>query len=175
MAKIDTINMDSFNSYTLLVQRQINIYTDGSKTDIHIYIGSGYSIWSDLTRRLKTTTRWINNSLSGWAHGYQVSHARLEIPYKLWTDEWSVSEHTYRLSKNFLQLPSTQKQEQRNSQTSSKITNAAEIEIITRQNNLNYVQSKIHPVQQFLCCLASPESRMAPKLTLYTIILLHLV
>ena len=72
------------------------------------------------------------------------SHFRQElanVTYKLWTDEW-VSHNTCRLSKNFLPFPSKNKSKEILKLSRSQMRRL--IELITGQNNLNYVQSKVN-------------------------------
>ena len=68
----------------------------------------------------------------------------LDTTYALWKDEWS-TQQTCRLSKNFLPYPSKHKSKEILSLSRSQMRRL--IEIITGQNNLNYVQSKIYPGQ----------------------------
>ena len=64
-----------------------------------------------------------------------------DITYKFWTDEW-LSHNTCRLSKNFLPFPSKNKSKEILKLSRSQMRRL--IEVITGQNNLNYVQSKVN-------------------------------
>ena len=64
------------------------------------------------------------------------------VTYKLWADEWQ-QQSTCRLSKNFLPFPCKQKSKEILKLSRSQMRRL--LELITGQNNLNYVQSKIHP------------------------------
>ena len=64
------------------------------------------------------------------------------VTYKLWKDEWTTNT-TCRLSKNFLPYPSKSKSKEILQLSRSQMRRL--LELITGQNNLNYVQSKIYP------------------------------
>ena len=65
-----------------------------------------------------------------------------DVTYKLWKDEWSTNS-TCRLSKNFLPYPDKNKSKEILKLSRSQMRRL--LELITGQNNLNYVQSKIYP------------------------------
>ena len=65
-----------------------------------------------------------------------------DVTYKLWNAEWS-NDPTCRLSKNF--LPSPNKNKSKEILKLSRYQMRRLLELITGQNNLNYVQSKIFP------------------------------
>ena len=64
-----------------------------------------------------------------------------DLTYKFWTDEW-VSRNTCRLSKKFLPSPSKNKSKEILKLSRSQMRRL--IELITGQNNLNYVKSKVN-------------------------------
>ena len=65
-----------------------------------------------------------------------------DVTYKLWKDEW-INNPTCRLSKNFLPYPCKNKSKDILKLARGQMRRL--IELITGQNNLNYVQSKIFP------------------------------
>ena len=91
------------------------------------------------------------------------SHFKAElwdITYKLWKEEWSTNS-TCRLSKNFLPYPDKNKSKEILKLSRSQMRRL--LELITGQNNFNYVQSKIFPglVSELCSCLlyTSPSPR----------------
>ena len=69
--------------------------------------------------------------------------------YLKWEDEW-IHHKTCRLSKNFLPKPCPNKSKEILHLSRSQMRRLAEI--ITGQNNLNYVQSKIYPLDVSELC-----------------------
>ena len=69
--------------------------------------------------------------------------------YKIWEDEWT-SNLTCRHSKNFLPRPDKNKSREILQLYRSQMRRL--IELITGQNNLNYVQSKVHNGQTSELC-----------------------
>ena len=69
--------------------------------------------------------------------------------YKEWHNEWQLHPHC-RLSKNFLPKPSRQKTRSLLHLSRSQMRRL--IELITGQNNLNYIQSKIDPLNTSPLC-----------------------
>ena len=65
-----------------------------------------------------------------------------EVTCKLWSAEW-IANPTCRLSKNFLPYPDKNKSKELLNLSRSQMRRL--LELITGQNNLNYVQSKIYP------------------------------
>ena len=63
-----------------------------------------------------------------------------DVTYRIWKDEW-VSNTTCRLSKHFLPYPNKNKSKEILKLSKSQMRRL--LELITDQNNLNYVQSKI--------------------------------
>ena len=70
--KLYSIDVDSFNNTDLPIQSQLNVYTDGSKTDNHV--GSGYTI-------IKTNSTYIEGSrrLPDEATVFQVELMAIKI------------------------------------------------------------------------------------------------
>ena len=90
------------------------------------------------------------------------SHFKMElwdVTYKLWKDEWSTNS-TCRLSKNFLPYPDKNKSKEILKLSRSQMRRL--LELITGQNNLNYVQSKIYPgLVSELCRFCEEEEMFA--------------
>ena len=88
-----------------------------------------------------------SSNLEHNVHGILLpySHFKTElwdVIYKLWKEEWSTN-NTCRLSKNFLPYPDKNKSKEILKLSRSQMRRL--LELITGQNNLNYVQSKIYP------------------------------
>ena len=77
------------------------------------------------------------------------------VTYKLWADEWT-QQPTCRLSKNFLPFPCKRKSIEILRLSRSQMKRM--LELITGQNYLNYVQSKIYPgIVSKLCRFCEDE------------------
>ena len=86
-----------------------------------------------------------SNSLTHNVHGIcppysYFKQALWEVMYNIWEREWNNS-RTCRLSKNFLPKPSKAKSKEILQLSRSQMRRL--IEIITGQNNLNFIQSKV--------------------------------
>ena len=81
-------------------------------------------------------------------------YSHTETTYKLWTTEWT-NQPTCKLSKNFLPFPSKHKRKEILKLSSSQMRRL--VELITGQNNLNYVQSKINPGHISKLCRSCEE------------------
>ena len=102
------------------------------------------SMWSFVGEQDETKQKI---ELTPTVHGIMLPYSHFktqvtEITYKLCTDEWQ-RHPTCRLSKNFLPFPCKRKRKDILKLSRSQIRRL--LELITDQNNLNYVQSKIHP------------------------------
>ena len=75
--KLYHINVDSFTTNKLPMQCQINIYTDGSKTDKHV--GAGYSILRGNYPMLEWSERLSNESTVFHAELYAIIKAMTDI------------------------------------------------------------------------------------------------
>ena len=78
----------------------------------------------------------------------------LEVIYKLWTDKW-LTQKTCRPLKNFLPFPCKNESKEILRLSRSQIRRL--LELITGQNNLNYVQNKIYPGQISELCMFCEE------------------
>ena len=98
--------------------------------------------------------------LTPTVHGIMLPYSHFKnqvtnVTYKLWADEWS-RQQTCRLSKNFLPFPCKRKSKEILKLSRSQMRRL--LELITGQNNLNYVQSKIYPgVVSELCRFCEEE------------------
>ena len=98
--------------------------------------------------------------LTPTVHGIMLPYSYFKtqvtnVTYKLWADYWS-KQQTCRLSKNFLPFPCKRKSKEILKLSRSQMRRL--LELITGQNNLNYVQSKIYPgVISELCRFCEEE------------------
>ena len=130
-----------------LVKNTINALNQvGNKVEsleinwIKAHVGHPGNERADALARNSVTLQQKNEGISP---PYSYFNSQLsDITYKLWTNEWQ-THPTCRLSKNFLLYQNKNK-----SKTIFKLSRSQMrrlLELVTGQNNLNYIQSKIFP------------------------------
>ena len=80
--------------------------------------------------------------------------------YEKWTDRWQ-ADSRHRLTKIFYPTPSKQKSKKILKLTREKLS--LWVQIVTRQNNLNYIQSKIYNIDP-ICRFCNEEDETFPHL-----------
>ena len=118
----------------------------GGKTDrleiawIKAHVGHwGNERADELARDSKSLVHNVHGILLPYSH---FKSELWEVTYKLWKEEW-INNPTCRLSKNFLPYPDKNKSKELLKLSRSQMRRL--LELITGQNNLNYVQSKKFP------------------------------
>ena len=94
---------------------------------------------ASLAREAANLNEISNNIVLPYSH---FKTQLTDVTYKIWAYEWT-NHPSCRLSKNFLPYPSKNKSKEIFKLSRSQMSRL--IELITEQNNLNYVQSKVNP------------------------------
>ena len=105
--------------------------------------------------QLATESNMLTHNVHGISPPYShFKHNLWEVMYNIWGREWN-NNPTCRLSKKILPTPCKRKSKEILMLSRSQMRRL--LELITGQNNLNYVQSKIDPTISELCRFCEEE------------------